>query len=117
MMHQPAMLDLTKMASNASDIKDALADLKKLSGNIIWLNLAGDKLTEKDLAFLSDLGNLERLRLEGNPVSDELCNRLKDLNNLEVVNLNETKVSPIGLDLLKKSPSLKRIYSGDPAGK
>ena len=117
MMHQPAMLDLTKMASNASDIKDALADLKKLSGNIIWLNLAGDKLTEKDLAFLSDLGNLERLRLEGNPVSDELCNRLKDLNNLEVVNLNETKVSPIGLDLLKKSPSLKRIYSGDPAEK
>lgn len=111
MLKQPAMLDITKPTFAKTSIEDAQADLQKLSKNIIWLNLAGNNLSDKDLAFLNQLSNLEKLRLEKNPLTDEVCQQLISLQHLESVNLYDTNVSEKGLAVLKKNAAIKRIYS------
>ncbi len=109
MQHQPLMLDITlpEGKGNIRSIKPALNSIAK---NIIWLNLSGNNLTDKDLDFLPSMINLEKLRLEKNPVTDKIIPLISALKHLEAVNLNETGMSKAGVEQLKKLPSVKRVY-------
>lgn len=111
MLKQPAMLDVNKPTFAKTSIADAQNELQQLSKNIIWLNLAGNNLADRDLAFLNQLSNLEKLRLEKNPLTNAVCEQLTSLQHLESVNLYDTNVTEQGLLLLKKNPAIKRVYS------
>jgi Leucine-rich repeat (LRR) protein len=111
MLQKPVMLDVTLPASpgkKAASIKDVLTGMEK---NIIWLNVAGNGLTDADLHFLKQLSNVEKLRLERNPLTDGITDDLIGLHHLEAVNLNETKITGNGLARLQKNASIKRIYT------
>ena len=111
MLKRPVMLDVTLPPRSGRKMSEIVNDLKPVAGNIIWLNLSDNGLTENDLQILRQMSNLEKLRLEKNPVSDGLSNHLKDLKYLEALNLNETKISPKGLHKLQSNPALQRIYT------
>jgi len=111
MLHKPMMLDITLPAGSAKKMPEAKEDLIRLAKNIVWLNLAGNQLADKDLDFLQQCTNIEKLRLANNPVSDAIVDQLLALPHLEALNLNETLVTKQGLDKLEKNQAVKRIYS------
>lgn len=111
MLQHPVMLDITLPAGSGKHISDIQEDLLKVAGNVIWLNLSGNGLTENDLGFLKQLPNLEKLRLEKNPIADGISDHIAALQHLEAVNLNETKISAVCVNKLSGHASIKRIYA------
>ena len=111
MLHDPVMLDVTMPAKSGVVIRDIEKQLSTVAGNVIWLNLSDNNLTENDLEILTQMKNLEKLRLEKNPVGDGIVNLLTQLQHLEAVNLNETQLSDSGLARLRLHPGLKRVYT------
>jgi hypothetical protein len=83
MLQHPVMLDVTLPAGSGRHLSDIQGDLVKVAGNIIWLNLSDNGLTENDLGFLKQLSNLEKLRLEKNPIADGISDHLAALQHLE----------------------------------
>jgi uncharacterized membrane protein len=110
MQHQPLMLDITLPEGNGKQMASIKPELEIIAKNVIWLNLSGSNLTDKDLDFLPLLINLEKLRLEKNPITDKIIPFISPLKHLEAVNVNETSLSKAGVDQLKEIPSIKRVY-------
>jgi uncharacterized membrane protein len=110
MLQQPVMLDVTLPSQSGKNMAELTPHLQVLAESIVWLNLSDNGLSEKDLAFLPKLRNLEKLRLEKNPIGDGIAGLLGGAKHLEALNLNETQISKIGLEELRKNPALKRIY-------
>ena len=111
MLHDPVMLDITMPAQSGVAMRDVEKELSMVAGNVIWLNLSDNNLTENDLEILKQMNNLEKLRLEKNPVGDQIVDWLSQLQHLEAVNLNETLLTPSGLGRLRRHPNLQRVYS------
>ncbi|GAA0527132.1 c-type cytochrome domain-containing protein [Chitinophaga japonensis] len=111
MLHQPLMLDITLPAGSGRSINEIKDDLLKIGKNIIWLNLSANGFTEKDLAFLQELTNLEKLRLEKNPLGDGISAHIAALPHLEAVNLNETRISEAAVQQLAQHSQIRRVYS------
>jgi len=110
MQHQPLMLDITLPEDKGNQIGSIKPELKSIAKNVIWLNLSGCNLTDKDLDFLPLLINLEKLRIEKNPITDKTIPLISTLKHLEAVNVNETGLSKTGVEQLKEIPSVKRVY-------
>jgi hypothetical protein len=111
MLHRPLMLDITMPANAGVALNQLTAGLQSIEKNIVWLNLSGNNLTEKELGFLHRLSNLEKLRLEKNRLGDAIVEQLLPLQHLETVNLNETNITNQGLAMLQKNAAIKRIYT------
>ena len=92
-------------------MRDIEKELSIVAGNVIWLNVSDNNLTEKDLEILKQMNNLEKLRLEKNPVGDNIVDLLEPLQYLESVNLNETLLTNSGMSRLRSHSSLRRVYS------
>ena len=110
MLKKPGMLEVTMPPGSPARISATRKDLLKLSRNIIWLNLSGNQLTDKELDIIGQFSNVEKLRLNNNPLSDKICSQLLALKHLEAVNLNDTRVTDEGIAQLRKNPSVQRIY-------
>ncbi len=110
MQHQPLMLDISLPEGKGEQISSIIPGLKLIAKHVIWLNLSGNNLSDKDLDFLPLMINLEKLRLEKNPVSDKIIPLVSDLRHLEAINLNETGLSKAGVEQLRNMPSVKRVY-------
>ena len=111
MLHDPVMLDVTMPAKSGVAMRDIEKELSIVAGNVIWLNVSDNNLTEKDLEILKQMNNLEKLRLEKNPVGDNIVDLLEPLQYLESVNLNETLLTNSGMSRLRSHSSLRRVYS------
>ncbi len=95
-------------APNLSD--DQIALLLPLSEQIAWLKLGKTKITDKGLAQLTKLKNLNKLHLEYTEVSDAGMASLKELPRLEYINILSTKVTDKGLESAMGLKSLRSIY-------
>ena len=111
MLHDPVMLDVIMPAKSGVAMRDIEKELSIVAGNVIWLNVSDNNLTEKDLEILKQMNNLEKLRLEKNPVGDNIVDLLEPLQYLESVNLNETLLTNSGMSRLRSHSSLRRVYS------
>lgn len=110
LLREPELLDITLPEGTLVDWKTIQEPLGRLSRHTIWLNLAGNNLSEKDLQVLTQFTNLEKLRLDKNPVGDELLPLLEPLQRLEAINLVGTRISEAGLAKLKSAGTIKRVY-------
>jgi uncharacterized membrane protein len=106
MLEKPLMLDLSLDKSQ----KVNLIALKSVQKNIIWLNISGVNLQDKDVEILSEFSNLEKLRLENNPITDEAVRKISKLKHLNSINLNGTKITSKSIAELQKIKSLKTVY-------
>jgi len=88
----------------------ALADLKPLTEQLVWLSLAGTSVTDAGLAALKEFKNLQILHLEKTSIGDEGLAHLKGLTELRYLNLYGTKVTDKGLEHLKGLAKLKNLY-------
>lgn len=78
-------------------------------GSVIWLNLAGTKITDAGLANLKGMP-LQKLHLEKTKIGDEGLKHLKGFKDLQYLNLYDTQVSDAGLEHLKSLKGLKKLY-------
>ena len=110
---KPVLLDISLPENNSvlpSVTSERLNALLAVKNNVLWLNVAGNALGDKQLDTISACKNLQRLRLDNNPVTDNGINRLQGLQNLESINLSKTNVTRQSLQVLSKMQKLAHIY-------
>lgn len=78
-------------------------------GEVIWLNLAGTKITNEGLKLLKGMP-LKKLHLERTAISDAGMEHLTSFKELEYLNIYDTQVSNKAIKHLKQLKSLKKLY-------
>jgi hypothetical protein len=87
-----------------------LAQLGPLSSNLRWLDLAGTKVSDAGMAYVSSMSNLTRLHVERTSLTDQGLARLATLPKLQYLNLYGTEITDRGLSSLNSLPELKQLY-------
>ncbi len=105
---QDESLEISFSLSSKPIDDEQLKDIDSI-GNVIWLNLAGTKVTNEGLKHLAGLP-LKKLHLERTEIGDAGLEHLESLKELEYLNLYQTKVSDAGIERLAKIKSLKKLY-------
>lgn len=90
-------------------ITDEEVALLKSISNIKWLNLANTEVTNAGLANIADL-QLNKLHLERTSIGDEGLVHLKNQTELIYLNLYATKVTNEGLKHLSGLKKLRKLY-------
>lgn len=101
--------EATVRPQDTNKTSEAIALLKNIP-SLVDLNLAGLKLSDKDLEAIAPLSNLLRLHLENTPITDEGVAKLKGLVNLHYLNLYNTAVSDAALENLTGMEHLSNLY-------
>lgn len=78
-------------------------------GEVIWLNLAGTKISDEGLKHLKGMP-LKKLHLERTKVGDAGMEHIASIESLEYLNIYDTQVSNKSIKHLKKLKSLKKLY-------
>ena len=86
-----------------------VAQLAGLS-NLQELDLAFSAVTDRGLTSLKGMTKLRRLWLEHTSITDARLENLKTLTQLEYLNLYQTKITDAGLENLKTLTQLKELY-------
>jgi Planctomycete cytochrome C/Leucine Rich repeat len=105
--------DLTITSPRASD-----ADVERLLAvreNITVLDLSRAPITDRALAAIGRMTNLQSLRLDGTAITDAGVAALAPLHRLTTLNLNRTRVTDLGLASLRRLTSLKKVNLWDTA--
>ncbi|MCP9237778.1 c-type cytochrome domain-containing protein [Lewinella sp. JB7] len=90
---------------------EALRELSAAaSGQIAYLSLDDQQLTDEELSVIANFPNLNRLRLNGTGVGNRTLAALRELRHLESVNLYGTKVDDSAFPFLSSFPALRRLY-------
>ncbi|MCH5599251.1 c-type cytochrome domain-containing protein [Niabella ginsengisoli] len=84
--------------------------LEPLKDQLLWLKVANENLSDKDMEPIGKLTALMRLHVEGNPITDVGLQHFKNLSNLQYINLSGTKITQQGLLGLKGLKKLEKIY-------
>jgi hypothetical protein len=99
--------------NQATSLKDRLA---RLAGNpwVVSLDLGFLKLTDKDVAALANMSQLEWLDLSANPeITDMGIAHLAKCTRLRCLTLEGTAVTPAGIAALKECQHLEYLSMGD----
>lgn len=78
-------------------------------GSVASVNLANKRVTDGDLAVLSDLPDLRYLDLSGTQITDRGLRYLRDLDRLEQLSLSATRVTDDGLRDLQELRAIQII--------
>jgi len=109
--YKPDILDVTLLSSDSDrNIGTLLKSLLPVKENILWLNVAGNNVSDNEIETIRQFVNLERLRLDANPITDKGLQKLFSLTHLQSLNLDGTKVTKDGVSFLSKITSLQRVY-------
>lgn len=84
--------------------------LLPLKSQLIWLDLANTKITDRGLQTIAGLENLTRLHLARTQVSDQGLSSLAACKQLAFLNLFDTRVSDEGLQHLQHAPMLREVH-------
>lgn len=105
-----ALIELDLSALKAPVTAAQLQPLAALAPNIVWLDLGGSGVTDRDLAHLRPLTRLARLHLERTTVGDAGVAQLAQLPELRWLNLCGTAVGDEGLRHLAGAAALETLY-------
>ncbi len=89
---------------------EAIAKLKPIATNILWLNLSNHPITDDELSVITEMKNIRKIDLRNSAISDQFLTRLSILDQLEYLNLVGTNISDQGIAALEKVKNLKYIY-------
>lgn len=103
-------LDLNLTISGNPLTDEIITELSKIKSHIVWLNLAGTKVTPSQLTTIASFENLMRLKLENNQLSNDDISVLIKLNKLTYLNLYGNPVDDDILTLVNDFPALKKLY-------
>jgi hypothetical protein len=87
-----------------------ITDLKRISNNIIELDLSGIPIGEKEMDLVAMCKNLEWLEIDRTPVTDTEFKKLNGFSSLRVLKAYETEISDESVSVLKDFKALKSLY-------
>jgi hypothetical protein len=87
-----------------------ITDLKRISNNIIELDLSGIPIGEKEMDLVAMCKNLEWLEIDRTPVTDREFKKLNGFSSLRVLKAYETEISDESVAILKDFKALKSLY-------
>ncbi|WP_341228401.1 c-type cytochrome domain-containing protein [uncultured Arcticibacterium sp.] len=87
-----------------------LENLKKVSGQLVELNLAKMPVSDEDLDLISSFENLEKLVLNSSDVTGENLEALSKLKNLTSLSLSGCVLEEGSLDKLANFPALEQLF-------
>ncbi|MDE0819516.1 MAG: hypothetical protein OSA95_00235 [Opitutales bacterium] len=97
----------------ASEINDeGLRAIARIGAQVVWLNLAKTRISDKGLAVLSKFPELRRLHLDRTQITDVGLAEVAKLTKLEYLNLYSTKITDAGLRQLAAIPTIQKIFAG-----
>jgi len=97
--------------SAKSVTNDEIADLAKISPQLLRVNLRHAGVTDAMVKTIASFPNLRNLRLEANPgVTDAAAGQIAMAKSLTYVNLVNTKVTDVGFAQVASLPKLKKFY-------
>ena len=89
---------------------DALSKLEPIANNIVELEIGFSDITDRGLAAVANMPNLEKLYLQKTSITDEGIQHLESLIRLRYLNLYGTQVTDDALDALVDLPRLKSLF-------
>ncbi|MFK5973189.1 MAG: hypothetical protein QM485_07900 [Flavobacteriaceae bacterium] len=101
----------TITTQNLEELEEKLQKLLTIKSNILKLDLASNKLGDKDIKTIAQFHNLRQLQLQENPVGDQGITYLKELSALTSINLYKTNVSKLSLPVFMEMPNLEKVYA------
>lgn len=104
------LLDIEYKGHDEEISTDQFDALLKIKNQITWLALPNSKISENQMAIISQMQNLTRLRVQNNPITDAGVQKIENLPVLESLNLNKTEITDEALESIKKLPKLKNVY-------
>ncbi|MBT5690441.1 MAG: hypothetical protein HOI65_04915 [Opitutae bacterium] len=97
----------------ASEINDeGLRTISLIGEQVLWLNLAKTKVTNKGLDILTKFPELRRLHLDRTQITDVGLSQVAKLGKLEYLNLYNTNITDAGLQKLVAIPTIQKIFAG-----
>ncbi|WP_026814796.1 leucine-rich repeat domain-containing protein, partial [Arenibacter certesii] len=87
-----------------------ITDLKRISNNIIELDLSGIPIGEQEMDLVAQCKNLEWLELDKTPITDTEFNKLAGLAQLRMLKAYETGITDQSISILKDLKGLKNLY-------
>ncbi|WP_229797266.1 hypothetical protein, partial [Arenibacter certesii] len=87
-----------------------ITDLKRISNNIIELDLSGIPIGEQEMDLVAQCKNLEWLELDKTPITDTEFNKLAGLTKLSMLKAYETGITDQSISILKDLKGLKSLY-------
>lgn len=92
-------------------VKEILEELLKIKGNIVWLSLPSQGITDIDLEVIGSFKNLQKLALQKSNISDAGIQHLTNLEQLESLNLHSnSSITNKSIEQLSKFKKLEKIY-------
>lgn len=88
----------------------SLKDLKKVSEQVVKINLNRMPLESVDLGFLGDFPNLEELQLNFTGISASQISNLENLKNLRNLALSGNELGPEAVAALAKLKQVKKLF-------
>ena len=89
---------------------DIEKNMSSLKNQMVWLKIPGAQLQESSWKTIGGLNNLRRLSAEHSNLTDKDLALLSALNQLQYLNLVDTKITAKGLMQLKGNTNLTNIY-------
>ncbi|WP_229797268.1 hypothetical protein, partial [Arenibacter certesii] len=87
-----------------------ITDLKRISNNIIELDLSGIPIGEQEMDLVAQCKNLEWLELDKTPITDTELNKLTGLDQLSMLKVYGTGITDQSISILKDLKGLKSLY-------
>ena len=88
----------------------AITNLKRISNNIVELDLSGLPIGMEEIALVASSKNLEWLEIDKTPVTDIEIDTLRTLSKLQTLKIFETAIGDKSLSVFREMPSLKSLY-------
>lgn len=87
-----------------------ILDLKRISPNIVELDLSGLPIGEKEMGLIALCNNLDWLEIDQTPITDTEMEQLKGLSKLRLLKVYETGIGDKSLPVLENLENLKKLY-------
>ena len=87
-----------------------IEELRRVSKNIVQLDLSGLPIGKLELGFAAQCANLEWLEIDRTPITDTEMDTLQNLTKLSLLKIHHTPITDKSLAVLNKIKSLKKLY-------
>ena len=91
-------------------VEEDIFELKKLSNNIVDIDLSNSSFNDEVFEMLSAFTNLTRLKLNYTSITGKGLDQLSSLKNLKIIHLVNTDINSSSIKIINSFPYIEKAY-------
>ena len=91
-------------------MEEDIFELKKLSNNIVDIDLSNSSFNDEVFEMLSAFNNLTRLKLNYTSITGKGLDQLSSLKNLKIIHLVNTDINSSSIKIINSFPYIEKAY-------